>query len=344
MLNDLRCLILRLIKFRFFIYFSLLFFFRSEVVADCGSPIRGVNLAGAQFAPKKIPGVLGADFRFPTESHVRYYADSGFNAIRFPVLWERLQPNLNGELNEEYALAIEQVLGYAKAHRMRVLLDLHNYGRFREGVVGEEISEAAFSDLWMRVAIRFRDSTSLFAYGLMNEPHSMPDRWGGALQRAVDAIRRVDGVRYIYVPGNNWSSAQKWAKSHPEPFVTDPVRKVVYEAHVYFDRNSSGEYESFEISLDKRKRVSERLNPFLEWLKRNKQHGAIGEWGVPSNDASWFDAADSFISIANEQCLDWYVWAGGAWTPTYKLSLEPSRGVEKELLLLIKGRLLNYKK
>jgi fibronectin type 3 domain-containing protein len=44
----------------------------------------------------------------------------------------------------------------------------------------------------------------------------------------------------VLVPGYNWSGAQQWTTQHPRAWITGA--NVRYEAHHYWDRDSSGAY------------------------------------------------------------------------------------------------------
>jgi endoglucanase len=59
-------------------------------------PFTGVNLAGAEFG--KIPGRHATDYAYPSSALIDYYAQLGFNLIRVPFRWERLQPRLGAPL------------------------------------------------------------------------------------------------------------------------------------------------------------------------------------------------------------------------------------------------------
>ena len=52
----------------------------------------GVNLAGGEFG--KLPGTYGTDYTYPAPADIDYYVELGFNLIRVPFRWERLQPTL----------------------------------------------------------------------------------------------------------------------------------------------------------------------------------------------------------------------------------------------------------
>jgi hypothetical protein len=49
----------------------------------------------------------------------------------------------------------------------------------------------------------------------------------------------------VMVPGYNWSAVAGWVQTHPEPWIEDPAGNFRYEAHDYWDEDSSGEYGSY---------------------------------------------------------------------------------------------------
>jgi hypothetical protein len=59
------------------------------------------------------------------------------------------------------------------------------------------------------------------------------------------------------VGGYQWSGTWSPGVNHPAPFINDPANLVRYEAHQYFDFDSSGKYATHE------------LNPVLEenWIR-----------------------------------------------------------------------------
>ncbi|UIY29469.1 glycoside hydrolase family 5 protein [Neorhizobium galegae] len=54
--------------------------------------LRGVNLAGAEFG--SLGDEYGKGYIYPTKETIDYFAGKGFNTVRLPFLWERLQPQL----------------------------------------------------------------------------------------------------------------------------------------------------------------------------------------------------------------------------------------------------------
>ena len=308
--------------------------------AQCTNQIRGINLAGAEFSPNSLPGVNGLNYKFPSVQQLKYYKKNGFNATRLPLLWERLQPSLFGPLDTDYSKLILNYMDSAQQAGLVVVIDIHNYARYRNQLIGSpNVPKDSFQDLWKKTALLLKNHPALFAYGLMNEPHNTSNTWHNFAQFGVDGIREVDGGHFIYVSGDSWSSAAFWPTANPAPFVNDSSNKIVYEAHVYFDNDYSGRYVASTINVDLNNRVEERLRPFIKWLKDNKQKGVIGEWGIPTNDSNYNDAAGKFLDLADTECLDWFVWAGGQWSANYNLSLEPHGVNDVPLLKLIKSRI-----
>ncbi|MBL8480618.1 MAG: cellulase family glycosylhydrolase, partial [Rhodocyclaceae bacterium] len=272
--------------------------------AACRPPYHGINLV-----PLPQGWYQGAvELLFPTAAHIAYYKGAGMNAIRLPLVWETLQPVLYGELDARYLGHVREFLERARAQDMPVLLDLHNYARYRGNLVGSaEVPLAAFEDLWRRLAAALRAHPAVLGYGLMNEPHDSAGLWPAAAQAGVDGVRAADRERPIYVAGDSWSNAQRWPAVHAAPFVRDPAGRIVYEAHLYFDDDFSGRYKTPPGNTDVAARAERRLAPFLRWLAAHGQRGAIGETGVPMDDARWLDALAKFLDMSAAACLDWFI-------------------------------------
>ncbi|MEA1988677.1 MAG: glycoside hydrolase family 5 protein [Pseudomonadota bacterium] len=313
-----------------------------EASSQCFELKYGINLAGPEFASKKQPGKLGHDYQFPTGVHLLYYKAKGFNSVRLPILWERLQSELYSDLDTAYLNEIQVFLKKAEQHELDVVLDLHNYGRYKGEIVGsQDIPNQAFYDVWKKIAQSLQSYPALLAYGLMNEPHDTKGLWFSVAQSGVDGIRSVDKDKNIYIAGEHWSNAHVWSRVNPKPFVVDPQNKIAYEAHIYFDKNFSGTYKNHG-EIYKKEDVYRRLKSFVLWLKKYNLKGVIGEWGVPSDNPAWFPVVDEFTDLAKEHCLDWYYWRGGVWADKYHLSLEPIKAKDKPLMQFLSQKIKDH--
>lgn len=91
--------------------------------------LRGVSLSGLEFSPTVIPGTLNTNYFAPASGDFSYFKSKGFTLVRLPILWERIQPTLGGALDATYKGYIDTAISNVKSNGMRVVLDVHNFGR-----------------------------------------------------------------------------------------------------------------------------------------------------------------------------------------------------------------------
>ena len=222
--------------------------------------LRGMDVAGGEFgadAPgfsNESPGTYGASYRYDGPETFRYLARRGLSLVRLPFRWERIQPRLGEALAPGEVARIRRTVAYAHEAGLQVILDLHNFGAYRTPAgderLGAEIDQSTFADTWRRIALAFRDVPGVIGYDLMNEPAAVqagdaptPERsWERLSQAAVTAIRETGDGRIVFVGGYPWSAAGDWPAHHPKPWIADPLGRIRYEAHQYWDTDRSGRY------------------------------------------------------------------------------------------------------
>jgi endoglucanase len=347
-------------------------FFYSGVVAGCGllslwpfgslhgherrRPKRGVSLAGPEFGAEKAhfsneaPGTFGQDYTYNSEATVAYFCSQGLRLLRLPLRWERLQPRLGQALDAGELDRVRTVIDWAKRHEGKVILDIHNYGRYisaRNGkpmtcvidlAVGGEVPvrREHFADLWRRLSQTFAEEPAVYAYALMNEPHDMgSSSWKSISQATVEVIRNLGDRKRILIAGDGWSSAARFAAINgPRAWINDPARNVVYEAHCYFDEDGSGHYaKSYDAELARNPRLeargAERLRPFLRWCRSNGATGFLGEFGIPGADERWQGVLARFLDELDRANMEGCYWAAGEWWGDYPLSIQPRKTAQK---------------
>lgn len=295
----------------------------------------GVNLAGADFG-SNMPGVFNVDYTYPVASELDYYKSKGLLLIRLPFRWERLQPKLGGELDTVELNRLKTIVAAIQNRNMYVVLDMHNSCRYsienKTRMIGtSEVTVEHIKGFWTKLATVFKDEKNIWGYGIMNEPHDMLNKnhWFSIAQEIINGIRTVDKSTTIVVGGDCWSSAEKWiAQSDNLKKLVDPSGKLIFEAHIYFDKDASGQYRN---SYDKENTTSntgiERANPFVNWLKKNKLRGFIGEYGIPDNDPRWLITLDKLLSYLKDNEINGTYWAAGPWWGNNFMTIEPSDGV-----------------
>jgi hypothetical protein len=222
--------------------------------------LRGVVVAGGEFGTElpgfsnMAPGLYGTAYRYDRPQTFRALARRAIALVRLPFRWERVQPQLGGELDTAEVERIRGTVAAAQAAGLLVVLDLHNYAEYRtadgSARLGAEIDASTFADTWRRLALAFAGQPGLVGYDLMNEPANVqplpgqtPERtWEAFSQAAVTAIRSTGDRRVVFVEGYPWSAAAEWSAHHPRPWIADPLGKVRYEAHQYWDADRSGRY------------------------------------------------------------------------------------------------------
>ncbi len=305
--------------------------------APLGGYRRGVNLAGAEFGESKLPGTYGVDYTYPTAAELDYYQSKGLTLIRLPFRWERLQRGLYGPLDGAELGYLDQIVAAAHARGMQVILDPHNYARYQGQLIGSAaVPNAAFADFWRKLAGHYRDESAIWAYGLMNEPHDTGGLWPMAAQAGVDGIRAADAGHLILVPGDQWSGAWSWQQANANLWISDPANNVMYEAHQYFDADSSGTYAlSYDTQGAYPTLGVDRVKPFVAWLQARGARGFIGEYGVPDNDTRWLTVLDTFLSYLDATGIGGTYWAGGPWWGSYPLAVDPRDGQDRPQLPIL---------
>src|SRR6185436_4580180 len=159
-----------------------------------------------------------------------------------------LQPAPRSPLDPQYLGRLKTAVSWAAACGASVILDVHNFARysFRENgkldtcVIDQayhgavRISRHDLADLWIRLSGEFVHEPAVYAYNLMNEPHDIAG-WKEISQLVLTAIRDNGDGKLIMIPGDSWSSANRWPDVHgPTGWITDPADHFMYEAHQYF--------------------------------------------------------------------------------------------------------------
>lgn len=308
------------------------------------SCLRGINLAGAEFGTP--PGKHGVSHIYPTQETITYFAEQGFNTVRLPFLWERLQPKLSQGFDAQEFALLTQTVRRMRVLGLKVVLDPHNYARYQGQVIGSDtVPLTAFADLWARLAAQFGQDPGII-FGLMNEPHDMPAAdWLVAANAAIAAIRQVSSQNLILVPGTAWTGAHSWfddwyggSNASVMLGVKDPAGHFAFELHQYFDEDFSGKKDSCSRASDALASV-DRLSA---WLRQNGKQGFMGEFGVTRDPACITVAAQMTDRVDRDSdvWLGWAYWAGGDFWPAEEaLNIQPVAGRDRPQLAGLRASL-----
>lgn len=303
-------------------------------VSKAAGPSVGINFASGTFSDNvisKLPGTFDKDYTYPNGATFGRWK-SKVKHVRFPIRWERIQPTMNSPLDSTESARILSVYDYAAANGMVLVLDLHNYmQRVVNGVkydIGtEQVPQSAYNDLWVRLAALVGSRKASYGYGIMNEPMGTNGRWAGIAQSVINAIRAVDAKTYIFVNGDSWASPLNWVSANPGfPLKGD---NLVYEAHLYVDKNAGGGYADANEQIDPQTGVN-RLKPFADWLEKYGQEGVLGEIGWPANRPTARVAIENTLQYAGSKGIRSFGWMAGDWLDDGNVLAMEVNGVPQE--------------
>ena len=304
-----------------------------------------------------------------------------------------------GEFHATYESYITNVLDAHAAAGIKCIIDLHNYCRYQDfkfqsdgsvlgltagpGLLrpyttdgsqvqvrifalaaGATLKQSNFTDFWTRVATKWKGHPGLGGYGLMNEPHDLPQAgaiigsynnedltiWPTYAQAAINAIRALDTTTPIYVAGNEWSAAMTVATKNPA--WTLQGSNLIYEVHMYLDAQSTGAYFDYDTEVAKNFSAGlsgsinantgfDRLKIATDWAAAKGVKLALTEVGMPIDDPRWQEAFKRAVNHARQAGCEVYSWMGGNHWPihNYAINQVPGWHQNKTLEPLVSGPL-----
>jgi endoglucanase len=290
-------------------------------------PLYGVNLAGAAFAPEKLPGKMGTDYIYPEKGIADLFVAQGFDTVRLPILWERIQPEPFKPLSKQEMAWVDGSVKDLDGFKT-ILLDVHNYARYRGKRLDQTAEGSAMlADLWTRLAEHYKGSPKI-AFGIMNEPFDIDARaWRTMADRSVQAIRKTGATNLLLIPGTRWTGAHSWMEgdenSNAAAFADfkDPGNNFMFEFHQYLDPDSSGTQDKCQDA----EAGGRRLEAATQWLRTHKARGLLGEFGATSSPVC-LEALGNMMAYLNANTdvwAGWTYWAAGAWWGGYPMSIQP---------------------
>lgn len=306
--------------------------------AQLGAQFSGTGIVTVRNRPQQMFGVNASGLEFstalrPKDEALVYDSDKGLTLVRVPFLWERVLDS-NGNLitgaNTSIAY-LDSILAKAEAEGLKVILDMHNYGKHNGIIIGQTGSPYSdYQAAWATLAAHFNSLSTahvIWAYDIMNEPNGSTIDWPTAAQYGVNGVRQSDTTRFILIEGDAYSSAKDWPNINDGLLgVTDSQKKLIYSAHCYFANTNNDGYVPYDQEGAFPDKGVDLVAPFVEWCKRNKVHGHIGEYGVPDTDARWNTVLQNFLQYLRDNDVSGTYWSGGGrWSASYELSMDPSQ-------------------
>lgn len=280
---------------------------------------KGVNLAGLEFGNGNRVNV---DYVLPGKAHYDYWAqDVGSNIIRLPFMWERLQPQLGGGLNQEYLSYLKSSVQWAKQNDMTLVLDLHNYARHN----GSVVNASQLTDVWKKIHAAIGNDDNVWL-NLMNEPYNVSaTSWANTTQQVVNNLRAAGVENKLLLSGTAWSGAHSWVSSGNAAAYqsfTDPRDNYAFDVHQYLDSDSSGTSATAVQGAG-----ATRLIAVTQWAEAGGHQLFLGEAGLANNAASRTEMTNmiKYMEAHGDAWLGFTLWGAGPWWPSnYIFYINPS--------------------
>ncbi|MEV4136948.1 cellulase family glycosylhydrolase [Dactylosporangium sp. NPDC049742] len=277
---------------------------------------------------------------FITEADIAEIAALGFDHVRLPLNSRGLIDDAGQFLPDGFA-HIDNLLHWCERHDLWVLLDLHGAPG---GQTGTNIDDSPngqpelFMDeryrwmtvaLWQEIARRYRHSTVVLGYDLLNEP--LPNEWQHVYpaelvelyRELTAAIRAVDPDHLLVYEGSHW--ATNWSIFTD---VIDPNSALQF--HRYWcppDRSSIQQYLDVRYRLGLPIYMGEGGENTSEWIYT--AHRLYEQHGISWNFWPW-KKLDTHTSPVSARVPD--DWA---------LIADPSSGVDADTAWRILLRFLD---
>lgn len=247
----------------------------------------------------------------------------GANSIRVPFNF-RLIEKKPFVYSQEGLSYIDRVLSWAEKYNLGVILDLHaasgsqncDWHSDSQGPAllweDETYQERTYS-LWEEIVNRYKDSSALIGYDVLNEPViSKKDinRLKKFYQKVIRRIKAVDKEHSIFIEGNNWAQDIDFLKDLVEENISISI-------HTYQPLNYTFNFRPFykfpgviDGLLWNSRKMFEYLKPYADFSKRQKVRIYVGEFGINWRGGYWgeLEWLESMLKVFEEFGFDYTYW------------------------------------
>jgi endoglucanase len=294
-----------------------------------GVPFRGINRAALEYGDEWSGWTGQTYYEIPTvgqtASELAYFQSKGFNTIRLPISWERVQHALSGPLTSSYVSGMMAYIDAATSAGFYVILDLHNYNRYAEnthnssgaqvsGYVQRTMGDGVLKishlvDIWVKLTNLVLANPKVIL-NLMNESHDFPmtsTEWFAGVQTVMNAIRATGSTHLILVPNSRSSDVGHWDTYAPNGGPLDSVAALAITDsanHYAFDMHAYQNYPTSSTSY------SDLVSGVTDWARANHKKLFLSEMGTVAGAANGSNGIGGLLAYLNSNAD---VWLG--WTP-----------------------------
>lgn len=252
----------------------------------------GINLGNTLDGhSSQMPGETFWNSVITTQGIITCMHDLGYNTLRVPVTWGKMIQE-DYSISEEWMSRVQEIVDYAIAENMYVILNIHHDGAggwLDLGASDDEFAgvEEKFKGVWKSIAERFKNYDEHLILESMNEVYgsgSSDDEINADLVRInqlnqdfVDVVRSTgsnNAKRWLDVPTRNTQINTMIEDKFNFQVPEDSAQRIMVAAHIYDNWSTEkaldeqGESYSYQFNALKEKYVDQDI-PVV-----------IGEFGV----------------------------------------------------------------
>lgn len=288
--------------------------------------LRGAMIQPHRFGPEDIK-VFADQWK---ANHVRWQMNWGFPNGRADTATVE---EFDRWIDSECAL-LDKMLPYCEKYGVAVCLDLHTSPGGRDKnhnarMFQHKEYQDAFINTWIKLAKKYKDSSAIWGYDLLNEPceTAIPEgqgilNWHDLVEKTAQEVRKIDPVKPVIIEPAPWGG--------PDPLDWfEPIKatNVVYSVHMYIPHafTHQGVHDSKigyvypgkigNVYWDKEK-LRNALRPALEFQQDYGVQIYIGEFSAIrwAPDGSAVRYLKDVIDLFEEYGWDWAYHAFREWS------------------------------
>ena len=291
-------------------------------------------LGGGVYANTSVSQMEGAWVNhITTKANIDTIKNAGFNTIRIPVTWYKAA-NSNYDVRADWMARITEVVNYAVANDMYVILNSHHDETIFKFTNAEmENSLRAFKRIWQHIAVNFMNYDERLIFEGLNEPRTKgaPHEWSGGndeeranlnryYQVFVDTIRASGGnndKRILMI--NTYAASATPAAMNGLVLPDDTVEnKLVVSVHFYepynFALNTNSNFNTWSrTNSSDTSAITSRVDRAYDTFVSKGIPVIIGEFGAmnKNNEAVRAEWAEFYVSYAREKGIPCVWWDNG---------------------------------
>lgn len=268
---------------------------------------------------------------------------AGFESIRIPVAWSNMMATDGSyEIPKVFFDRIDEIIGYAYANNMYVIINIHYDGGWWDDFAKDEVGTMKrYKAMWTQIAGHYKDYDDKLIFESANE--ELGDNLGYALvnrinQAFVDLVRASggnNGVRYLLIAGYNTDIDKTCSSSFKMPSDTCKNHLLI-SVHYYTPWTYCGMWKDeswgkadYDWGTDADKAEMEKYFKKMQKFTDAGYGVIIGEYSAlpKENNGSYTkkDGSAEFLSYVRSLSAKYgyaaYLWDTGDWYNKYSCSM-----------------------